>query len=191
MAMFTFLRAIDLNPIEWSEAMRMTAEGSPHIWDILDSAFKAAQAVVVLLTPDDIAYLRPEYSVGEDDPDREPQGQARPNVLFEAGMALGRDARRTVLVELGKLRPFTDVAGRHAVRMDNTAQRRKDLAQRLRTAGCAVNLDGEDWLTAGESRRRRPVAASRLASGSPAPQPHAACGWTPGSTTGRMVVGWR
>jgi Predicted nucleotide-binding protein containing TIR-like domain len=149
-AMFAFLRAIGLAPIEWSEAISLTGEGTPYIGQVLDTAFAAAQAIVVLLTPDDIAYLRAEYSAGVDDPEAEPLAQARPNVLFEAGMAMGRDSKRTVLVELGKLRPFSDVAGRHAIRMDGTAGRRKDLAQRLQNAGCAVNLTGEDWLTAGD-----------------------------------------
>lgn len=148
-AMFAFLRAIGLGPIEWSEAVKMTGEGSPYIGQVLDTAFSAAQAIVVLLTPDDVAYLRTEYASGEDDPETQPLAQARPNVLFEAGMAMGKDARRTVLVELGKLRPFSDVAGRHAIRIDGTASKRKDLAQRLENAGCAVNLTGEDWLTAG------------------------------------------
>lgn len=150
LAMFTFLRAIGLDPIEWSEAVKMTDEGSPYIGQVLDTAFSAAQAIVVLLTPDDVAYLRTEYASNEDDPETEPLAQARPNVLFEAGMAMGRDSRRTVLVEFGKLRPFSDVAGRYAVRIDGTASKRKDLAQRLESAGCEVNLAGEDWLTAGD-----------------------------------------
>jgi predicted nucleotide-binding protein len=149
-AMFTFLRAIGLEPIEWSVAVTMTGEGSPYIGQVLDTAFDAAQAVVVLLTPDDVAYLRSEYASGEDDPEIVPLAQARPNVLFEAGMAMGRDLKRTVLVEFGKLRPFSDVAGRHAVRIDSTASKRKDLAQRLGNAGCDVNLVGEEWLTAGD-----------------------------------------
>lgn len=149
-AMFTFLRSIGLDPIEWSVAVKMTGEGSPYIGQVLDTAFDAAQAIVVLLTPDDIAYLRREYASGDDDPEMEPLAQARPNVLFEAGMAMGRDSRRTVLVELGKLRPFSDVAGRHAVRIDGTASKRKDLAQRLEGAGCRINLAGEDWLSAGD-----------------------------------------
>jgi len=149
-AMFAFLRAIGLDPIEWSVAVRMTGEGSPYIGPVLDVAFDAAQAVVVLLTPDDVAYLRTEYASGDDDPEAQPQAQARPNVLFEAGMAMGRDPSRTVLVELGKLRPFSDVAGRHAVRINDSAARRKDLAQRLEVAGCAVSLAGDDWLAAGD-----------------------------------------
>jgi len=149
-AMFTFLRAIGLAPIEWSEAVRMTGEASPYIGHVLDTALDAAQAIVVLLTPDDIAYLRPEYASGDDDQETAPQAQARPNVLFEAGMAMGRDPKRTVLVELGQLRPFSDVAGRLAVRITDSPAKRKDLAQRLESAGCNVNLAGNDWLTAGD-----------------------------------------
>ena len=116
----------------------------------MDAAFDAAQAIVVLLTPDDVAYLRSEYASGDEDPETTPLAQARPNVLFEAGMAMGRDPKRTVLVELGQLRPFSDVVGRHAVRINRSPERRKELAQRLETAGCAVNLTGDDWLSAGD-----------------------------------------
>lgn len=149
-AMFTFLRAIGLAPIEWSQAISWTGNGSPYIGEILDIAFDRAQAVVVLMTPDEIAYLQPTYGSGPPDPETQPAAQARPNVLFEAGMAMGRDLRRTVLVELGTVRPFSDVAGRHAVRLNDDAARRKDLAQRLQDAGCAVNLAGADWLKAGD-----------------------------------------
>lgn len=148
-ALFDFLRALGLRPLEWSQALKLTGEGSPYIGQVLDHAFAAAQALVVLLTPDDIAYLRREYASRDDDPELEPTPQARPNVLFEAGMAFGRYPRRTILVEMGTLRPFSDVAGRHAVRMDGTAEKRTELAERLRTAGCEVDNGGTDWLTAG------------------------------------------
>lgn len=147
--MFTFLRSIGLKPIEWDQAIALTGKASPYIGEVLDVAFDDAQAVVVLLTPDDIAYIRNEYAF-QDDPDLEARGQARPNVLFEAGMAMGRDDSRTVLVEMGDLRPFSDVGGRHAIRMDNSPQRRKSLADRLRTAGCPVDITGADWLNAGD-----------------------------------------
>lgn len=149
-AIFTFLRAIGLEPIEWSTAISATGSGSPYIGQALDAAFNMAQAVVVLLTPDDIAYLRREYAGGDDNPELEPTPQARPNVLFEAGMALGRHPDRTILVELGALRQFSDVAGRHAVRLDNSAAKRNDLANRLRDAGCDVSTSGSDWLSAGD-----------------------------------------
>jgi predicted nucleotide-binding protein len=147
---FAFLRALGLMPIEWSQAISMTGQASPYIGDVLDTAFSGAQAIVVLFTPDEVAYLKPEFSLGHDDPETKPSEQARPNVLFESGMALGRDPGRTVLVELGQVRAFSDVVGRHAVRLDGSPRTRNDLAQRLRTAGCSIDLSGTDWLTAGD-----------------------------------------
>lgn len=45
------LRALGLDPIEWSEAVRITGKGSPCIGEVLDTAFSNAQAAVVLQTP--------------------------------------------------------------------------------------------------------------------------------------------
>ena len=150
-ALFKFLRAIDLHPLEWTEAVRSTGKGSPYIGDILDAAFARAHAIVVLFTPDDEARLREEFRVASDPPhETELTGQARPNVLFEAGMAMGRSEDRTVLVEIGDLRPFSDLAGRHAIRLSNSSVRRQDLAMRLQTAGCPINLEGTDWHNAGD-----------------------------------------
>lgn len=149
-AMFEFLRAIDLAPLEWTKAVELTGEGSPYIGQILDAAFDHAAAVVVLMTPDEVAYLQPRFGSGDGDPETLPAAQARPNVLFEAGMALGRDVSRAVLVEIGAVRPFSDVAGRHAVRLTNAIASRQALAQRLRTAGCVVDLAGTDWHTTGD-----------------------------------------
>lgn len=149
-AMFGFLRSMDLSPMEWSHAVALTGEGSPYIGQVLDAALSNAAAIIVLMTPDEIAYLQPRYGHGDSDPETRPAPQARPNVLFEAGMALGRDPRRTVLVEVGEVRPFSDVAGRHAIRLTNDVARRQELASRLATAGCQVNLAGTDWHTTGD-----------------------------------------
>lgn len=146
---FDFLRSIGLDPIEWSEAISLTGQGSPYIGDVLDAAFGAAQAVVVLQTPDDVAYLH-ESLTYPGDLECEPQMQPRPNVLFEAGMAMGRNDQRTIIVEFGQVKPFSDIHGRHLVRLDTSVERRQQLATRLRTAGCAVKLDGTDWHTAGD-----------------------------------------
>ena len=145
-AMFDFLRSIGLEPIEWTQAVQWTGSGSPHVAEILNVAFDRAQATVVLMTPDDEARLRPEFQSENDPPhEKDLTPQARPNVIFEAGMALGRDSDRTVLVEIGQLRPFSDVGGRHTIRLDNSTPKRQDLAMRLKTAGCLVNLAGTDW----------------------------------------------
>ncbi len=150
-ALFTFLRSIGLHPLEWSEAVRATGKASPYVGEVLDTAFSIAQAIVVLMTPDDEARLLEQYR-NEDDELYEVNltNQARPNVLFEAGMAMGRNPDRTVLIELGKLRPFSDVGGRHVIRINGTTQKRQDLAHRLETAGCDINLNGTDWHTEGD-----------------------------------------
>lgn len=149
-SLFDFLRAIGLQPIEWSQALQLTGKASPYIGEVLDSAFSIAQAVLVLLTGDDEAKLRYPY-LKDDDPDFEKNltPQARPNVLFEAGMAFGRCSERTILISLGSLRPFSDIAGRHMIRLNNSAQKRHELALRLQTAGCEVDLTGTDWHSAG------------------------------------------
>lgn len=149
-AMFDFLRSINLSPMEWTTAVELTGEGTPYIGQVLDVAFDNAAAIVVLMTPDEIAYLQPRYGHGENDAETLPAAQARPNVLFEAGMALGRNAKRTVLVEIGDVRAFSDVAGRHAIRLTNAGSGRQALANRLKTAGCAVDLTGTDWHTTGD-----------------------------------------
>ncbi len=150
-ALFEFLRAIDLHPLEWSQAVKATGRTAPYIGEILDAAFSKAHAVVVLFTPDDDARLN-ESLWGDNELPHETEltGQARPNVLFEAGMAMGRSEDRTILVELGTLRPFSDVGGRHVIRLDDSTQRRQDLVQRLEAAECPVNRDGTDWHTAGD-----------------------------------------
>lgn len=165
-ALFEFLRSIDLHPIEWSEAKQTTGIPNPYIGEILDAAFLRAHAVVVLFTPDDEARLRNIYHNDEDLPhEKALTGQARPNVLFEAGMAMGRYPEHTILVELGNLRPFSDIAGRHVIRMNDSTERRQQLAQSLQAAGCPANLDGTDWHTAGkfETAIEEPVPHSSVA----------------------------
>lgn len=77
-AMFGFLRALGLQPIEWSQAVAMTGKGSPYIGEILDVAYDVAQAIVVLMTPDEITYLRREYASGDDDEEARP-GRGEPS----------------------------------------------------------------------------------------------------------------
>src|SRR5688572_10708751 len=90
-ALFELLRAFDLRPLEWSEAVLIGLGVAPYVGEVLDAAFGSAQAVVVLFTPDDEARLRTALIQESDSPEeRTLTPQPRPNVLFEAGMALGR-----------------------------------------------------------------------------------------------------
>lgn len=169
-AMRAFLRSLGLQPLEWNQAVGRTRRGAPYVGEVLERAFHDAAAVVVLLSPDDEARLRAPYrSRGDPSYETRLTGQPRPNVLFEAGMAFGRQPESTVLVQLGTVRPFSDVAGRNTVRLDNSSERRLELATRLTNAGCDVNMAGLDWLSAGDfslvtrhnTRRRRPARRRR------------------------------
>jgi len=151
--MFIFLRSIGLEPIEWIEAVAMTGKSSPYIGEILETAFTNAQAIVVMITGDDEARLRAKFrQLKEPMYETELTPQARPNVLFEAGMAMAYSPDRTVLVEFGELRPFSDVVGRHSVKMDGSTEKRQELAARLEKAGCAVRMGGTDWHRSGDLR---------------------------------------
>lgn len=145
-ALADFLRALGLSPIDFEHMVGATGSGSPYIGDAVTAGFLAAQAVIVLLTPDDEARLHTKLH-GPGEPTHETQltGQARPNVLFEAGMAFAMHPTRTVIVEIGRLRPFSDVAGRHTVHLGSVTSLHT-LAQRLERAGCSVNTSGSDWL---------------------------------------------
>jgi predicted nucleotide-binding protein len=148
---FSFLRALGLQPIEWSEALRLTGKATPYTGEAIESAFKNAQAVIVLLSPDDEVRLSPElWKDKEDEDEKETRLQARPNVLFEAGMAFGTHPNRTLLIEVGQVKAFSDVAGRHVVRLSNSSEGRTDIAEMLRTAGCDVSTSGSDWLKIGD-----------------------------------------
>jgi predicted nucleotide-binding protein len=159
-AMLTFLQALGLMPIEWDDAVRATGEGTPHIGRILEVAFERAQAVVVLLTGDDEARLLPRYQTATDAPyEKDLTPQPRPNVLFEAGMAFGYNPKRTILVQLGPIRPLSDLSGRHFLEFSGAAEERIRLKDRLRTAGCVTKESGTFWLTAGNFAQALEVPA--------------------------------
>lgn len=150
-SLFQFLRSVELTPIEFSKAIALTGKPSPHVSEILDAAFREAVAIVVLFTPDDEAKLKAEF-IKSSDPAHEKKliGQARPNVLFEAGMAFGRFPEQTVLVQIGDIRPFSDIGGRHIVHLTNSTPSRQELITKLANAGCNVSVTGIDWHTEGD-----------------------------------------
>jgi len=136
-SMYEFLATLGLNPLDFAQAILLTGNPAADIPEILDAAFKNAQAVIVLMTPDEISLLRNSFTKADDTEfDKSPYGQPRPNVLFEAGMAMASHTGRTILVTLGKVRPFTDISGIHIVRLDNSVEKREELIERLRLCKC-------------------------------------------------------
>jgi predicted nucleotide-binding protein len=150
-AMYEFLRALGLNPLEWTEIKEQTEGLNPYIGEILETGFRKAQAAVVLLTGDDEARLKSEFR-GKLDPADEGvlRPQPRPNILFEAGSAMARLPNATVLVQIGTLRGMSDMAGRNMIRMDNSRQSRTELARALQKAGCDIEFESNNrWVDAG------------------------------------------
>ena len=145
-ALFDWLRRVGLEPLEWIQAEEKTESGSPDTLGVIKAGFDSAQAFVVLFTDDEEVRLREELrEEGETDSF---QYQSRPNVLFEGGMAYALDSRRTVFVELGAVRRFSDLSGINTVRLGTrpTSKTLKKLIGRLKNAGCVVNETGDSWM---------------------------------------------
>lgn len=109
-----------------------------------------SNAVVVLMTPDDLGQVKKEFSQQNDDP-REvlATGQARQNVVFEAGWAMALNQNGVVLVRVGDVRNLSDIEGLNYVNLTNDISARRTLIGRLRNCGLEVDDSGEPWRTAG------------------------------------------
>ncbi len=147
---FSFLRSLGLEPLEWGRIVQLTGEGTPYVGTVVAKGFSVAQAAIVLMTPDDVGCLRRPWQA-KNDPEYETRltPQARQNVLLEAGMALGWDTKRTVILQFGQVRPLSDLLGRHVIHVRDDSETRETIASRLTTAGCAVER-GSDWLREGD-----------------------------------------
>ncbi|MFI1703149.1 TIR domain-containing protein [Streptomyces griseoruber] len=146
MKMFDLLRLLDLRPLEWEDLVRATGKTAPFLGEVVAGAPAQAQAALVLLTPDDLVQLHPALrGAGEPLYETEPTGQPRPNVLIELGMVLMAYPERTLMVEIGELRPVSDIGGRNVIRFDGSQAALGKIVERLKGAGCRVNDTGSDW----------------------------------------------
>jgi len=132
-----FLQYLGLEAMAWSDAVALTGETQPHTYTVVKAGMTACAAVVVLFSPDDLARAKDEFTE-EGDPDRKPQGQARQNVLLEAGMAFALESDRTIFVKSAPTREISDIAGFNWVSLDGRWDSRADLKGRLTQAGAKV-----------------------------------------------------
>lgn len=152
-ALHAFLRSLGLRPIEWSHALRLARNPNAFIPEIIDAAFEKAAGLVVLLTGDDEARLRRTFWKSTDPrSEKTLTRQARPNVLFEAGLAFARKPNSTILVQVGEVKAFSDAAGRHVLHLTDAVQSRKEFIIKLRSAGLKADDSGTEWMTAGSFR---------------------------------------
>jgi Predicted nucleotide-binding protein containing TIR-like domain len=141
-AVFAYLMALGLIPVDWASAVKATGKGAPHNLEAVQAAMRSAQAVVVVFTAEDEARLIPTLTGAEAD-DTAYAGQPRPNVLLEAGLAFALAPERTIIVELGPIRRASDLEGLNAVRLTNGRTPRWQLRDRLVTAGCEIAEHGQ------------------------------------------------
>jgi predicted nucleotide-binding protein len=143
------LRAVDLQPLEWEALVAATGSAAPYLGQVVAAAPHQAQATLVLLSPDDIVELHSDLRAANDHPyERARAAQARPNVLFELGMALMAYPERTVVVEVGEMRPIADLAGLNTIRFDGSVPAIRKVVTRLKNAGCELDDSDADWLDA-------------------------------------------
>ncbi len=132
-----FLRHLDAKPITWTQAAADTAKTSPTTMEIINAGMAKAQAIVVIFTPDDEAQLKSAFVKADDGPhETQLTGQARQNVILEAGMALGAAPERTVLVRLGQTRKISDIEGINWIDLGDAWEHR----ERLRVALVNANV---------------------------------------------------
>jgi predicted nucleotide-binding protein len=152
-SMYELLGALGLRPQEWGHAIRAARGrgGNPYINDAVTKIMEQAQAIVVMLSPDDEVRLNPQF-VGRNERGVEGKlrGQARPNVIFETGIAIGTHHRKTVIVQVGDVKPFTDMSGMHILHLTGSDQSRHDFANRLEDLDCKIDRAGDHWLRAGD-----------------------------------------
>src|SRR5699024_7284395 len=137
-ALENLLRRMDIRPVTWTDAAKHAP--TQETLKIVETGMAIAQAVIVLFTPDDQAMLKDQFHQPNDDAnERRPTGQARPNVILEAGMAYAKAPARTIFARIGHLRPISDIDGINWITLNNNWDSRLRLRNDLLKAG--VNLD--------------------------------------------------
>jgi len=138
-SVFNLLRALKLNPLEWNAVLSNTGETAPYIGDAIKASLNKVAAVIVVLSPDETVKLKDEFAISSRE--LEEGAQPRPNVILEAGMALGMREDKTIILEFGKIRGISDILGRHIIKFDTNFK--VNLLKRLEIAGCLVNPDSD------------------------------------------------
>jgi hypothetical protein len=111
----------DVN-LEWDSFDNVSSRlgAVPFIADVIAAGIRDAHAVVALFTPDEqTALYNPKTSEYQGARSGGSRWQARPNVIFEAGLALGVARERMLMVTLGEdVELFSNIGGVYVIRLD-------------------------------------------------------------------------
>jgi Predicted nucleotide-binding protein containing TIR-like domain len=106
-AITEFLETIGVKVVTWSYALSELDLNDRDIWRIVGKGFELSGAVIVLSTPDEVSFLRPELWQPYDSPTAKgPRFQPRQNVLLELGYALLKGESRTIHITVGDVAPL-------------------------------------------------------------------------------------
>lgn len=145
-AMHEFLSALNLQYITKDTAVDQV-RGSPFSDEVLDTTLDSAQAIIVIFTAAEYARLRRKLRKSGEGKKEVPQPGM--DQVFEAGYVIGRFPERTILIQIGQVQLFSDIDGRYIPNFSGTEEERKDLINRLRQIGCALQIDENRWRSAG------------------------------------------
>lgn len=145
---FIFLRSLNVRPLEWESAVKMTNKGAPTTLEVIKAGMKNSNGIIVLFTGDDLAKLKEEFWEAGENFDFE--SQPRQNVLIEAGMAMALYPDSTIIVRIGKQRDISDFAGINYINLNNQPEKRQAFVSRLKTIGIKIDDSGCDWLSVGD-----------------------------------------
>src|SRR5580700_2028241 len=148
-AMSDFLRSLGLEVVSWMDGVRLTGKATPYLNEVIEAALRVAQAIVLLMTPDNEARLRKGlWDDNATEEEKEYKFYPRQNVVYEAGMAFGLARDRAIIIKPRDVILATDLEGLNYQVFNGDADSRNQLASRLEIAGCTVSRTG-DWLHSG------------------------------------------
>ena len=127
-----FLRSIGLEDMPF-EDVASSLPPNPFVADVVREGIRRAAAVIAIFTPDEHSVFHdPATAASPTAAPGETRWQARPNVIFEAGIALGCAREKTILTAVGNdVKLFSDLLGVHLIRLDS-ATAKQSLFNQLR-----------------------------------------------------------
>src|SRR5688572_2110924 len=95
-----FVRAVGLQQLSFEEVANRLGT-TPFVAEVVLAGLQQAQAIIALFTPDELTTLYEANGEISSHPQGSSRWQARPNVIFEAGVAYGIAREKTIIVTIG------------------------------------------------------------------------------------------
>ena len=132
------LFAMDLKPREWNQLRLGMGSLTSTNLEIVQQGLASVHAVIVLLYGEE--RVAPIKELGGGKYLRQP----RPNVIFEAGIALRLMPEKTLFVQVGDVRIWSDI---NRFILEDTERKRHELLLLLESIGCDVDRSNTNHLT--------------------------------------------